>query len=67
MKNTNQTLPPWAWFVYPVLFLFSIPWYLPLAVAMNMALLLPLSLICNILAIFFMACFTGWVTYKLWG
>ena len=67
MKNTDKTLPFWIWFIYPILFLFSIPWYLPLVVAMNLVLLLPFSLVCNILAIFLMACFTVWVSYKLWG
>jgi hypothetical protein len=61
-----KVFPRWVWAIYLLLFLFSIPWYLPDQLAMQIVMGLPFWLISCILAILLMALFSVWIINKYW-
>ncbi len=62
----KQVFPLWTWLVYIGLFAFSIPWYLPSRLAMQLVLGLPFWLISCVAAIVCMAIFTLWMIHRYW-
>jgi hypothetical protein len=66
MKNLNLSLPRWIWIIYALLFIFSIPWYLPDKVAMQLVLGLPLWLVISTICMLAMGVFSVFVIQFLW-
>lgn len=62
----KKIFPDWVWLVYLLFFIFSIPWYLPKSLEMQLVLGLPLWLISCITAVFLTSCFTLIIIYKYW-
>lgn len=66
MKTSSMSLPGWIWVVYILLFIFSIPWYLPDRQAMVLVFGLPLWLVCSIISMLSMGVFSVYVIQVLW-
>ncbi len=62
----KTVFPKWIWAVYLILFVLSIPWYLPDKLEMQLVMGLPAWLVACILAICCMALFTSWIIGRYW-
>ena len=62
----ESIFPKWVWLVYLGFFVFSIPWYLPADIAMQLIGGLPAWLIFSILSVCLAAIFTSWVIRRFW-
>ena len=62
----EKVFPSWIWAVYLGLFAFSIPWYLPANLEMELVFGLPAWLISCISFIVITAIFTAWVIQRFW-
>ncbi len=64
--RSKKVFPSFIWVVYILLFAFSIPWYFPKEMEMDLFLGLPLWLIISISIIIIIALFTILVIHKYW-
>lgn len=64
--NLKPVFPAWTWLIYTILFVFSIPWYLPEKIAMDLVLGLPIWVLTCIGAIVLMAGFTVVMIHLYW-
>jgi len=65
-SSFKKVFPSWVWILYLILFAFSIPWYLPETLSMNLVLGLPLWLVCSVISVVLIAIFTQWIIIKYW-
>ena len=63
---SNHKFPIWIWAVYLILFVLSIPWYLPEINPIPVWFGMPFWVLICLGIYFLIACFTAFVIHKYW-